>query len=116
MAIELTDEIRQAVHDEECAKLGHAFDTSTVLTMDLSGGGTKVVLSDRDKAPHLSCPRCGRVWLLVEQNIIGYDAAENDLLGRLPADDALAAKLKARRERRAAGPAPARRPGGVRPR
>lgn len=115
MAVELTDEIRQAVLDEQCAALGHDFDVSTAITGDgnTDGPPRMKVGSSRnpDHGPHLRCLRCRRAWMVIEVGVVGYDAAEADLIGRLPAGDPLAEQAKARRDRRQHGAS-----AGVRPR
>lgn len=112
MAVELTDEIRQAVLDEECTRLGHDFDVSTAITGDgnTDGPPRMTVGSSRnpDHGPHLRCLRCHRAWILVEVPAVSYLAAEADLIGRLRDGDELRARLVQRRDRRnQPAPAPA---------
>lgn len=108
MAVELTDEIRQAAREEECERLGHDLDVSTAITGDgnTTGPPRMTVGSSRnpDHGPHLSCRRCGRAWMVIEIGVVGYDAAEADLIGRLPAGDPIAEQAKKRRDRRRAAP------------
>lgn len=82
---ELTDEIRQAVRDEDCARLGHQFQLENMLR---GPSGPPVEVRGPDgQLPHLLCPRCGRVWLLVEEAGRGYQDADNRFRGRLRDDD-----------------------------
>jgi hypothetical protein len=78
--VELTDDIRQAVHDEDCARLGHHIDTNTAV---LWGGGSERVEGPAGQMPHFSCRRCGRVWIVVADPGRGYDDAEAKFRARL---------------------------------
>ncbi|MFC5996962.1 hypothetical protein ACFQE5_22380 [Pseudonocardia hispaniensis] len=85
MAIELTDEIRQAVHDEDCATQGHDLDVSGAMTGH--GGpptnGRWEVRGPDGQIAHLACRRCGRVWLLIEDAGRGYTDAVTRLKARV---------------------------------
>lgn len=81
MPIEITDELRRAVHDEDCAEHGHVIDFNGAfqrLSTDPHGG---LSLEGPDEATlaHLHCSRCSKVWLIVEDP--GNDYA--DAVGRL---------------------------------
>ena len=84
MAVILTDEMRAAVHDEDCARLGHdiAVDNALVVA-DQTTMRPDVGSHDPTKMPYLYCRRCGRVWLVLEDVGIGYADAVSRLAARL---------------------------------
>lgn len=101
MAIEITDEMRKAVREEECALKGHDFNLNTAFRQDetvTSGFRSKVGGPD-DKLPHLSCTRCERVWLIIEA-AAPYEEAETSLLGQLKTTTELAKDVRERKDRR----------------
>lgn len=83
MAIELTDEMRQAVHEEECANIGHNPDISTMFTFadPHTGRSTEALVAgpDDETFPHVSCKRCGFVWLVIPDPSKNYNEAVQDL-------------------------------------
>jgi hypothetical protein len=80
VAIALTDEMRQAVHDEDCARLGHQLDTRNALVYEV---GNERVQGPVGQEPHFSCRRCGRVWIVVAEPGRGYDDADRKFRARL---------------------------------
>ncbi|MBP2370212.1 hypothetical protein [Pseudonocardia parietis] len=99
--ITVTPEMRRAVLAAECDRLGHEYSVATAVHFDETGGARLVLANaDPDKAPHLSCTRCERVWLVAEEGAADYPTAEQAMIGRLPADDTLRQRLAERRERR----------------
>lgn len=109
MAIEVTEEMRQAVYQADCDAHGHMFDLVDVLgqTDRLSPAGLPLpALRARDatQLPHLSCRRCRKVWLVIDEPGGDYAAAVVKVAARfgLPADD------ERLRPRPAAPPSPPR--------
>lgn len=84
MAIEVTDEMRQAVHEEDCARLGHDFALEDAF-QSVPGGSPYPQLGARDSEaiPHLRCRRCARVFLIIEDGGNDYDDAAEKLKARL---------------------------------
>lgn len=71
--MELTDEMRRAVREEDCARLGHILSYDNTLVFD-SGRGARVA-GPGDMQPHIDCQRCAKVWLVMEQPGDDYQAA-----------------------------------------
>ena len=63
--VELTDEMRQAVHDEDCFRLGHTMETRNAVMWNNSNFNDGQLYGPNGRIPHLNCSRCGRVWLVV---------------------------------------------------
>lgn len=93
MAIEVTDEMRAAVYAADCELKGHAFQIGELFhtvsvpaeQRDLVGDPFKKVLGSRDadKLPSLSCSRCNKVWLVMEDPGTSYADAEAQLAAKL---------------------------------
>ncbi|MBW0088220.1 hypothetical protein I4I77_01180 [Pseudonocardia sp. KRD-188] len=81
----ITDEMRRAVHEEDCEQLGHMLATESVISIE---GRTAQVAGPGDLQPHLNCRRCGKVWLVIEDAGDGYDDAVQRVSKRFkdPAD------------------------------
>lgn len=91
--VEVTEEVRRAVYAADCEDFGHVWDMSNVL------GGTDeanpkdprgvpmTVLRARDPElmPHISCQRCGRVWLVIDEPGDTYDDAVQNVRKRIGA-------------------------------
>ncbi|MGD9989318.1 hypothetical protein [Pseudonocardia sp.] len=81
MAIEVTDEMRQAVYEADCEAKGHihVFDKMLQRT-----DGPANVVSGPDEAtmPHVRCQRCPKVWLLIDDPGNDYDDAVAKLRSR----------------------------------
>lgn len=79
MAIQVTEEMRQAVYAADCARLGHQFDMSTAAGVaDYGPGETMPPMDVRGpdgRHPYLSCRRCTSVWLVVSDPGVTYDDA-----------------------------------------
>lgn len=63
MAIELTDEMRQAVLDEICAELGHIVDIAHLFSTDPNQSHHRLPepIGPEGKLPYVDCQRCKRV-------------------------------------------------------
>lgn len=85
MTLELTDEIRRAVHVEDCAARGHDIELSTMIrprdTARFSVEGSNGHL------PHIFCRTCGLTWMVIEIPGDGYDDALARLQARLLPND-----------------------------
>jgi hypothetical protein len=105
MAIEVTEEMRRAVYALDCDAKGHLVDFSNAVGLtavpNANGGSypAQDVLGPNDETlPHLTCRRCGRVWLIVEDAGDNYPDAVARLQGKvLNPDD-----FKPRKKRRTA--------------
>lgn len=79
--IEITPEIRQAVLEAECERLGHRLSTDNALTWADTRGGR--VRGPAGQMPHLVCDRCDRVWIVVARDGRTYQQAERRFRERL---------------------------------
>lgn len=116
--MKITDEMRRAVHLEDCAKLGHEIRTDQAIQMFQVAPLTfhQGVVNPTDQLPHLYCARCGTAWLVVPDEGADYEDAERALYGKLRADDVLARKItRWRGERGKDKPRPGRPDEIVRP-
>lgn len=97
MANEVTDEIRQAVYEYDCARLGHEPSTAKMFRMTEGARSDRWVADiggpDDDTMPHVFCQRCGKVWLVVSEGGSDYEDAERKLYGMLRADLPLAKRI-----------------------
>jgi len=74
--IELTDEIRKAVLAEMCTNQGHQFAlANAVVAASESNRVPNIQIKDW-KLPHITCSRCGMVWVVVDVPAPTYEAAE----------------------------------------
>ncbi|AEA27933.1 hypothetical protein Psed_5808 [Pseudonocardia dioxanivorans CB1190] len=81
MAIEVTDEMRQAVYEADCEAKGHMFVFDRMFQS--TDGHTSVVSGpDPDTLPHVRCQRCPKVWLLIDDPGNDYADAVAKLRGR----------------------------------
>lgn len=106
MAITVTEEMRQAVYAADCDVKGHAFQIGELFhtvpvpaeVRDVVGDPFKKVLGSRegDKLPSISCSRCNKVWLVMEDPGSSYADAETQLAGKLK--DPAHAKPKPRKD------------------
>lgn len=102
MAIDVTDELRQAVYAADCEANGHLLSIRECISNDpdLPGLNTPAVRSeDPEKVPHLSCQRCGKVWLVIEDAGDGYDDAVQKVTRRLKDPSTLRVGRQPRREK-----------------
>ena len=97
MAIEVTQETRQAVHEADCEELGHALDLSSVAENQGQGSkGQEVIGPDNDTLPHISCHRCRWVWLIMPQPFKTYAEAEQSLKSNLKDPETIKPRQKNR--------------------
>lgn len=97
MAIEVTQEIRQAVHEADCEEFGHQLDLSTIAeTQSDSSTGQDVIGPDNLTLPHVSCHRCHWVWLVMPQPFKTYEEAELSLKDKLKDPEAIKPRQKTR--------------------
>lgn len=78
---ELNDQIRAAVHREDCERLGHQINISNLFKMrhDSNAGGVDLKSEDELKLPHLYCDRCDWTVMVLPVNGYGYEDAERIL-------------------------------------
>jgi hypothetical protein len=86
--IVVTDEMRQAVYDADCAVKGHIYNLTTMMN-----SANQVKSRDPNLLPHVSCLRCTRVWLVIEDDGDNYDDAETKFQDKLKATDDLSKKI-----------------------
>lgn len=80
-----------------CARMGgHQFDLSELITPGPDGMTVDIRAHDEDSLPHVSCRRCGRVWLFVAEGET-YEAAEAALNAQAKAPRPLRAQRRADR-------------------
>lgn len=77
----LTDEMRQAVHDEDCVLLGHVLSMDNVL-VTVRNFSVRV-RGPAGWMPHLLCERCGHVWIVIARDGRNYAVAERRFRERL---------------------------------
>jgi hypothetical protein len=89
MAIEITEELRQAVHEDDCEHLGHIFNLNMIFgalpgeTGPISTGAAVITGPNDTTFPHLKCSRCGHVWLVIPESGKTYDDAAQNLKSKL---------------------------------
>lgn len=82
MVIEITDEMRQAVYEDDCEREGHQPNISTMFGPPIEGIPSvlvEVIGPNDETFPHVSCNRCGYVWLVLPQAFKTYDEAVQHL-------------------------------------
>lgn len=93
--MDVTDEMRAAVYTADCALLGHIMDISQAISNDPHnnpGTNTPTVrCEDPHKIPHMSCRRCSKVWLIIEQPGTDYVTALDNLNSQLLPEAQIAA-------------------------
>lgn len=92
MAIELTDETRKAVHDEDCARLGHQLNIANAMLWEDNSGGR--VRGPAGKLAHIKCDRCGQVWLVIEVPGLSYEDIVTKMRARLVDPNSLVPSLR----------------------
>lgn len=70
--MEVTPEMRAAVYEQDCREKGHLLAYENA--MQLNGAGGRVLGPDGQQA-HITCRRCPKVWLVVEEAGENYTAA-----------------------------------------
>jgi hypothetical protein len=93
MAIDVTEEMRQAVYAADCDVKGHEFQIGDLfqtvpvpaVQRDAVGVPFKKMLgsSDADRLPSISCGRCNKVWLVMDAPAASYADAEAQLAAKL---------------------------------
>lgn len=73
--MDVTEEMRAAVYTADCDRLGHIPDISQAISNDPGVNMIRIRAEDPSMLPHISCRRCGRVWLIAEESGQGYDDA-----------------------------------------
>lgn len=101
--IEVTPEIRQAVMDAECERIGHDIAAyQAILWSDdrqrQVGVGSN---SDSERLASMSCLRCGRTWVILPVEGGNYEEAEGRVYAELRPDQRLAKRILRQRARRA---------------
>ena len=102
--MEITEEMRRVVHLEDCEELGHQLDYSAARTKRPGGPGVDVEATDSLHLPHITCTRCGLVWIVLPQPGWGYDDAERAVYGLLRAEAPIARSIARNRGRRGVDP------------
>lgn len=93
MAIEVTEEMRRAVYEADCQRLGHLFNLRNAMGIVDEINGTPaadVRGPNPETLPHLSCNRCPKVWLVIEQPGEDYADAVVQLKDRFKNPDDVA--------------------------
>ncbi len=106
MALTVTDEMRAAVHAEDCAARGHDIDINNAFSSDGSAEGQLDVRGHAGQIAHLACRRCGQVWLITEDPGTSYDDAVAKEKARVKDPDSVKPKPRA-------DPKPAKGPKGT---
>jgi len=78
--VAVTKEMRRAVYEEDCAREGHMLAFENALRLE--GRAGQVIGPDGQQA-HITCRRCSKVWLVIEDPADDYDAATERLDARL---------------------------------
>lgn len=82
MAITITDEMRQAVHAEDCERNGHLVDLTNMFERG-QGTGRGNIRSSDGSLPHIVCTHCGATFIVDEVPAPDYAAAEKQFNDRL---------------------------------
>ena len=83
MAITVTDEMRQAVHEEDCGRLGHDLALDDAFQFIPGSLSPRLGARDAKTIPHMRCRRCGHVFLILEDGGSDYAEAEAKFKARL---------------------------------
>lgn len=78
--MEVTPEMRRAVYELDCTAKGHMLAMDAVLPLSDPTPGARTV---NDESPHVSCRRCGKVWVIFEEAGNDYDDAIERTRGQL---------------------------------
>lgn len=71
--MEVTPEMRAAVYEQDCRERGHLLAYDNAMRLGAGEGGQ--VLGPDGQQAHITCRRCGKVWLIVEEPGENYVAA-----------------------------------------
>lgn len=78
--IVVTEEMRQAVYDADCERLGHLLNQTNAMSLD---GGGRRIRGPEGQMPHITCNRCGRAWIVLPRDGRNYAQAERRFRERL---------------------------------
>lgn len=90
--MEVTDEMRTAVLVAECERYGHVPNIDQAISNDPTVHPDELIIrvrADPGVVPHISCRRCGHVWLVIDDPGLGYDDAVAKMQARLHDPDSL---------------------------
>lgn len=97
MAIEITQEMRQAIHEADCDEFGHLPDLNKISeTQSQHSTGQDIIGPDNSTLPHISCHRCHWVWIVMPQPFKTYEEAERNLKDKLKDPEAIKPRHKNR--------------------
>jgi hypothetical protein len=115
--VKITDEMRQAVHAEDCAAAGHLLDFGAMMTYEQVAGRSVLHVGSPDELqlPHIRCTRCTRVWIVFPAEGWGYEDAERVAYGVLRADVQPARDIVRNRGKRERRDRPPRHPDELTP-
>lgn len=97
--IQVTPEMRKAVYEDDCNRLGHIFHLGNAFGTNPNGSGA-VLAGPENEFPQLTCSRCSKVWIIDDEPGDDYDDAETKLQGRLNPNDALNTRIKDMKDKR----------------
>lgn len=95
MALEVTDEMRKAVYEADCAAQGHIPNYNNIFLNGSPAPGTP-----EDVLPHIFCIRCRKVWLVIDEPADDYESAEDAILNRMKTTDPGRQRLKTLKQQR----------------
>jgi hypothetical protein len=102
MDIEVTDEMRQEVHLEDCIRVGHQINFGTLTLIEYGEGtATQNMNAGEFNLPHIKCMRCDSTWIIFPTKGIGYENAERIVYETLREDHDLARQIVSDRAQRA---------------
>ncbi len=89
MTIQITDEMRRAVLLEMCETQGHAYSLQNILRTNVDDVHTHLYIGvdENNVLPYVSCLRCEKTWILIDEPGDGYDDAEMKIRKRLLKSD-----------------------------
>lgn len=104
--MEVTEEMRRAVYELDCADFGHLIDLRNAIgTVSHDSAGMVVRPAAEFVLPFVTCSRCGRAWIVSPLDGWSYEDAERILYGMLRPDSDLARTITRNRGQREAGAA-----------
>lgn len=111
--IEVTDEMRAAVYAADCERFGHQFQVSTVIRSagepnpnDPHGIPKPEIAGPDGQLPYISCGRCTKVWLVMENEEDDYQVAVEHFREKLKNPGDAQTKRPPRRPRSTTEPPP----------
>lgn len=97
--VEVTDEMRRAVYEADCVQMGHIPNFGNLFITEGSDGYIPPGVPE-DVMPHITCMRCGKVWLLIEEPGVSYEEAESKLTSNLKANNPIINRIKDKQTKR----------------